>query len=120
MNQEVKPTFDVEEDDSDTPASAASLQTGPEGLNTRRAQAQYPAGSATVRPNKPKDPAEVADASEAELRRELARKERAASSRRQPNRSKMPSPRTLRSRTWSGNFRSISCLTGSDPDPGRR
>ncbi len=28
MNQDVKPTFDVEEDDSDTPASAASVQTG--------------------------------------------------------------------------------------------
>ena len=78
MNQDVKPTFDVEEDDSDTPASAASLQTGPDGLNTRRAQAQYPGGPAGPASTKPADATEVADASEAELRRELAHKERAS------------------------------------------
>ena len=71
MNADVKPTFDVEEDDSDTPASAASVQSGPEGPNTRRAQAQHPGGSAA----NPADGEAVAKASEAQLRQELARKE---------------------------------------------
>ena len=80
MNAEVKPTFDVEEDDSDTPASAASLQTGQEGLNTRRAQMQHPGGPAGVAAPSRSDGAEIAaaDASEAQLRAELARKERKA------------------------------------------
>ncbi len=80
MNEDVKPTFDVEEDDSDTPASAASLQTGPEGANTRRAQAQHPGGSAPVYAPNPADGSQPksGEATEAQLRAELARKERAA------------------------------------------
>ena len=80
MNAEVKPTFDVEEDDSDTPASAASLQTGQEGLNTRRAQMQHPGGPASTSSPTPADGAETAAANaiEAQLRAELAIKERKA------------------------------------------
>ncbi len=80
MNQDVKPTFDVEEDDSDTPASAASLQTGEEGLNTRHAQARSMGGPAAMAAAKPADAAQLAaaDATEAQLRTELARKERTA------------------------------------------
>ena len=80
MNADVKPTFDVEEDDSDTPASAASVQTGQEGLNTRRAQAQHAGGAAAVKVPTPTDGPQLTpgDATEAQLRAELARKERAA------------------------------------------
>ncbi len=79
MNKDVKPTFDVEEDDSDTPASAASLQTGEEGLNTRRAQARSMGGPAAMAAAKPADAAQLAaDTTEAQLRTELARKERTA------------------------------------------
>ena len=80
MNQDVRPTFDVEEDDSDTPASAASLQTGKDGLNTRRAQAQHPGGPAPTQSPEPADDPRLAtaDATEAQLRSELAHKERAA------------------------------------------
>ena len=85
MNADVKPTFDVEEDDSDTPASAASIQTGQEGLNTRRAQMQHPGGPASVSSPTQADGdqttrAEIAaaDAAEAKSRVELARQERKA------------------------------------------
>ena len=84
MNQDVKPTFDVEEDDSDTPASAASLQAGEEGPNTRRAQARALGGTfggpAVAASPKPAGSAQstAADATEAQLRTELARKERTA------------------------------------------
>ena len=80
MNADVKPTFDVEEDDSDTPASAASVATGPEGLNTRRAQASHQGGPAAKPADKPTDGAQLAsgDASAAQLRAELAQKEHAA------------------------------------------
>ena len=79
MNQDVKPTFDVEEDDSDTPASAASVQTGPEGPNTRRAQMQHPGGVGAPAVAKTAEPAaDLTEASEAQLRRELAHKEHVA------------------------------------------
>ena len=79
MNQDVKPTFDVEEDDSDTPASAASVQAGPEGANTRRAQALHPGGAAPSVMAKAADGTDdMSEASEGQLRRELARKERVA------------------------------------------
>ena len=80
MNADVKPTFDVEEDDSDTPAGSASLQAGEEGLNTRRAQAKYRGGpAAKPAANLTEDPQLApAPASEAQLRADLARKERTA------------------------------------------
>ena len=80
MNQDVKPTFDVEEDDSDTPASAASLQSGKEGPNTRSAAASHQGGAAAAQAPNPTDAAQVTagDTSEAQLRAELARKERVA------------------------------------------
>ena len=81
MNENVKPTFDVEEDDSDTPASAASVATGQPGINTRRAT-QHAGGPAAKESPKPGDqlapPAAAGpvNKSEAELRAELAQKER--------------------------------------------
>ena len=83
MNDEVKPSFDVEEDDSDTPASAASIATGQPGLNTRRA-VEHVAGSAakeSPKPGEQKAPPSAAgpvNKSEAELRAELAQKEKAS------------------------------------------
>ncbi len=83
MNQDVKPSFDVDEDDSDTPASAASIATGQPGLNTRRA-VEHVGGAAPKDSPKPGDQlaqpsaAGPVDKSEAELRAELAQKERAS------------------------------------------
>ncbi len=81
MNQDVKPTFDVEEDDSDVPATAASAGAGTEGDMTRRAQKQHPGGAADTPADKPGEgshAASAAGASAAQLRAELAAKERAA------------------------------------------
>ena len=62
------------------PASAASVQTGQAGLNTRRAQAKQPGGPAPVPAPKPSEDPQLAasQATEAQLRTELAHKERAA------------------------------------------
>ena len=78
MNQDVKPTFDVEEDDSDTPAKAASVQTGQDGVNTRQAQVQHGGGPAVKDPTKPTNEAQLAaaDATDAQLRAEVAHRER--------------------------------------------
>ena len=54
MNEDVKPSFDVDEDDSDTPASAASIATGQPGLNTRRA-IEHVGGTAPKDTPKPGD-----------------------------------------------------------------
>ena len=80
MNADVKPTFDVEEDDSDTPASAASMPNDQGGVLTRRAQARKSGGAASVPAQKPaEDPQQAAaKATEAQLRTELARKEKVA------------------------------------------
>ena len=81
MNQDAKPTYDVDDDDSDTPATAASLRTGDhDKAETRRAQAPQLGGPAAIAAAKPTDGTQVAagDTSEAALRAELARKERVA------------------------------------------
>ncbi len=80
MNADVKPTFDVEEDDSDVPASAASMRTSDETPNTRRAQVRQSGGTAATATPKSVEDAQhaAAEASEAQLRAELARKEHAA------------------------------------------
>ena len=80
MNQDVKPSFDAEEDDSDVPAAAATTGKAQEAVNTRQA-AQHPGGPAAAPPTKPveaaqADRAATAAKSEAELRAALAQKER--------------------------------------------
>ncbi len=82
MNQDVKPSFDVEDDDSDVPAAASTSGDAREGVNTRRAAAQ-PGGPAPMPPARPGEPAQgaapaPASRQEAELRADLARKEHAA------------------------------------------
>ena len=83
MNDEVKPSADVEEDDSETPAAAASIANGQPGHNPNRA-VEHVGGQAAKDTPKPGDqitPASAkgpVDKSEAELRAELAQKERAA------------------------------------------
>jgi chemotaxis protein MotB len=81
MNQDAKPNFDVEEDDSDTPASAASTRTDGTGPLTRRPEANNSSGGPAATPApKPTDGTQTAtgDTSEAQLRAELAHKERAS------------------------------------------
>jgi chemotaxis protein MotB len=96
MNEKMRPSFDVEEDDSDTPASAASMPNAEPTINTRTAHAPHqPGGSAERAAPKPGDlskpgsaaapgstpqppaaAAALAQANEAQLRAELAQKER--------------------------------------------
>jgi chemotaxis protein MotB len=81
MNKDAKPNFDVEDDDSDTPATAASTRTDGDGDLTRRAASQqHPGGPAAAPAPKPTDGTltAVGDTSEAQLRVELAQKERAS------------------------------------------
>ncbi len=86
MNEEVKPSFDVDDDDSDTPAAAASISNGQPGLNTRRAVQHVggPAPKDTPKPGDQVTPASAgatpgqADKSEAALRAEMAQKEKAS------------------------------------------
>ena len=82
MNDKAKPSVDVDEDDSDTPATAASLNNGPPGANPTRATEHVggPAAKAATKPGDQLTPASAAgpvNQSEAELRAELARKEKA-------------------------------------------
>ena len=83
MNDQVKPSADVEEDDSDTPAEAASLANGEPGHNPARA-VEHVGGQASKDTPKPGDQVTPASAkgpvnkSEAELRAELAQKEKAS------------------------------------------
>ena len=83
MNDQVKPSFDVEEDESDTPASAASLSNGQPGVNTRRA-GDHAGGAAAKDSTKPGDQLTLASAvgpvnkSEAELKAEMVRREKAS------------------------------------------
>ena len=78
MNADARPTFDVEEDDSDTPATASAFGDGKTPVNTRMKQKPAPGGPADVAPPKPGEKPNAAGASEAQLRENLARKERAA------------------------------------------
>ncbi len=83
MNADVKPSIDVDEDDSDTPATAAAIANGTPGNDPRRA-AQHAGGQAAKDTPKPGDQVTPASAagpvnkSEAELRAELAQKEKAS------------------------------------------
>jgi chemotaxis protein MotB len=82
MNDQVRPSVDVDEDDSDTPATAASIATGEPGHNTSRS-IEHVGGQAAKDTPKPGDQVTPAsakgpvDKNEAELRAELAKKERA-------------------------------------------
>jgi chemotaxis protein MotB len=85
MNAAARPTFDVAEDDSETPAQAASIAKPGDAPDTRRAQMGVAPGGAAVKASpKPGDETEVASAagatpaSVAELQAALARKERAS------------------------------------------
>jgi chemotaxis protein MotB len=84
MNSTARPTFDVAEDDSETPAQAASIAKPGDAPDTRRAQiGAAPGGAAAKAAPKPGDETEMASAtgptpaSVAELQAALARKERA-------------------------------------------
>jgi chemotaxis protein MotB len=83
MNDQVRPSIDVDEDDSDTPATAASIATGQPGHNTSRA-IEHVGGQAAKDTPKPGDQVTPAsakgpvDKNEAELRAEQAKKEHAA------------------------------------------
>ncbi len=80
MNQDVKPSFDAEEDDSDVPASAATTGSAQQTVNTRQAAAHSggPAAEAQTKPGEAAHAGAAATAakSEAELRVALAQKER--------------------------------------------
>ena len=80
MNKEAKPTFDIDDDDSATPASAASARTAGDGDLSRDVQAQHNGARSATSAAKPTDGSQSAtgDATEAQLRAELARKERAS------------------------------------------
>ena len=78
MNQDAKPTFDAEDDDSDVPASAAMAGRETDDARTRRVQAQQPVGPAEkLMAAQGKEPISASGKSEAELRAELAKKEHA-------------------------------------------
>ena len=79
MNADAKPTFDVEEDDSDKPATAASFGREQSEVDTRAKQLAFQGGPAAVKAPKPGDQAEAAsEHTAAQVRADLARKERAA------------------------------------------
>ena len=85
MNEKAKPIFEVEEDDSDTPASAATLANGKDGpVNTRLPVGNHqqggPADKAAPKPGDQLQPASARGSTqvdEAQLRTELAKKEHA-------------------------------------------
>ncbi|WP_158744733.1 flagellar motor protein MotB [Acidisphaera sp. L21] len=83
MNEQTKPSLDIDEDDSDTPSEAASLANGPLGKDTRRS-VQHVGGQAAKDTPKPGDQVSPASAAgpvnknEAELRAEVAQKEKSS------------------------------------------